>query len=87
MKKLKVTLMLLTIIILLSGCYSTKNNASPKNVLRNNSEADFFVMNNVVYVNAAEIEWVKELTLKEEIVIGKIKRTGVKSFFYKLECH
>ena len=81
MKKFKVIFMLLTIVFLLTSCYSTKNNASPKNVLKNNSEADFFVMKNVVYVNATGIDGIKELTLKEESALGKIKRTGVKSFF------
>lgn len=81
MKKLKVIFVLLTIVFVLTSCNSTRNSVSPKNVLKNNSEADFFVMKNVVYVNATGVEWVKELTLKEESSLGKIKRTGIKSFF------
>lgn len=82
MKKFKVIMMAFTLIYLLVGCsYNTANNSSPQAVLKNNSKADFFIMNKTVYIRAADIDWVKELAPKEGKVLGKVNKTVVKKNF------
>jgi len=82
MKKFKVIMMVFTLIYLLVGCsYNTANSSSPQAVLKNNSKADFFIMNKTVYIRAADIDWVKELALNEGKVLGKANKTGVKKNF------
>lgn len=45
MKISKAVLILFTLVFILVGCsYSIKNNVSPKKVLQNNPEADFFIV-------------------------------------------
>lgn len=76
------------LIFLLIGCstttttyISTENNASPETILKNRPEADFFIMGSTVYINVSDLYWVKELTLNEGKVLGKINKTGVKKDF------
>lgn len=64
------------------GCeISTENNCSPENILKRSSDLDLFVVNNVVYVNASEVEWAKELELTKSDILGKINKTGVRQNF------
>lgn len=82
MKKSKVVLVFFVLIYLLVGCsYTTANSSSPQAVLKNNSKADFFIMNKTVYISAVDIDWVKELALKEGKVLGKVNKTVVKKNF------
>lgn len=82
MKRFKIALIFLTLVFLLIGCtLSTKNNASPKKILQNNPEADFLIVDNIVYLNAADVIWIKELTLEVGGLLGKIERTHVKENF------
>lgn len=82
MKYFKAALIFFTLLFILVGCsFSTKNNASPKRILQNNSEADIFIIDNVVYHNALDVMWVKELTLEADGLLGKIERTCVKENF------
>lgn len=82
MKQLRLTIAFLMLIFILTGCsLSTKDNASPKTILKNNPEADLFVVDETVYINASEIEWVKELSLTKDDILGKVKSTGVKKHF------
>jgi hypothetical protein len=77
--------------ILLSGCSgsiknnifhsSTKDNASPQNLYKEDSSIDFLVYNNTAYVNAEYLDWVNELELNRDGKIGTIKRTGVTKGF------
>lgn len=64
-----------------NAIYSTANNCSPEVVLKTDPNADFFIMNNTVYMNAERITWVKKLTRKGEKVLGTISKTGVKEDF------
>lgn len=85
MKRLKVIFLLLTFTLILSGCsISTKNNASPEKLLESNPDSDFFVIEGVVYINASDIEWIKELTLESYELTGKILKTGVTASFSNL---
>jgi PBP1b-binding outer membrane lipoprotein LpoB len=91
MKKTKAIIMLIVLLYVLVGCSNTNttpssisttiNNASPQSVLKTNPDADIFIMNNTVYINATSIDWVTKLTLKEGKVLGKINETGVKKGF------
>ena len=82
MKKYKVILIIFSLIYLLIGCSNTTaNDDSPQTVLKNNPNADFFIMDNIVYCNVADIDWVKELKLKEGKILGTINKTGVKKHF------
>ncbi len=52
MKQLKLAITLLTLIFILTECsLSTKDNASPKTILKNNPKADLFVVDETVYIN------------------------------------
>ena len=82
MRKTKTIIILFMIICLLTGCSrTTAENASPEAVLKNNAQADFFIMDSTVYLNAADIDWVKELTLNSGTMLGTIKNTGVRKKF------
>lgn len=86
MRKANVILTFFMIITLLIGCSNTTttvtvNNASPEAILKTNPEADFFVMDNTVFINASDIKWVKKLEFKEGKSLGKINKTGVKRDF------
>lgn len=54
---------------------------SPEAVIKDDPDADFFVMNNTVYINAEDINWVKELSLSEGEILGEINESGVNSEF------
>ncbi|QAT39874.1 hypothetical protein [Clostridium sp. JN-9] len=83
--------MLIVLLYLLVGCSNTntkpssisttKNNASSQSVLKTNPDTDIFIMNYTVYMNAASIDWVTKLTLKEGKVLGRINKTGIKKGF------
>lgn len=72
--KAKLRLMCLTLIfLLLSGCVKSPQeeelgNPSPADFLEN-EDADIFVLGSIVYSNARDLEWVKELdyTIGEQI--------------------
>ena len=82
MKNFKAALIFFTLVFVLVGCsFSTKNNASPKKILQNNPEADFFIVDNIVYHNAIDVMWVKELTLEADSLLGEIERPCVKENF------
>lgn len=82
MKKNKVLFIFFTLLFLLSGCSTiSSSNLSPETLLKDEPDADFFIMNSIIYVNAIDVEWVKEIPLKEGKFLGKINNTGVKSNF------
>lgn len=49
-------------------------NPTPEEVLLNNSDADIFLIGDVVYINAEDIEWVKELDLTIGDKSGEIRK-------------
>ncbi|GAB3799796.1 hypothetical protein [Virgibacillus kimchii] len=82
MFKRKVMLILLLSIVLVACNSQTTpeisegdiGNPTAEQVLQNDKNADIFVINDIVYTNAEDIEWVyeDELTIGEEV--GKIKK-------------
>ncbi len=84
MKKNKVIIVFFILSYILVGCATNTNTSkrdSPEMILKDNPNSDFFIMNSTVYINALDIEWIKEIPLKEGIVLGKINNTGVKNNF------
>lgn len=79
--KVSILLIILFIIIYillrnLNGL-STKNNASPEMLYRNNSSIDFLVYQNKAFVNASTLDWIQELNLVPEKQLGVIQRTNI----------
>ena len=59
---------------MLIACNSSNlGNPTPKEILSGNKNADIFVVEGIVYVNAENIEWVTELELFKGEKIGEIK--------------
>lgn len=89
MRMPKVIIMFLVLLCLFVGCSNTKSystqvstsNATPQSVLKTNPDADVFIMNNTVYMNAIDIDWVTKLTLQEGKTLGRINKTGIKKGF------
>lgn len=82
MKKLRGIVLFLLLTSLITGCFrSTKNNATPEVLLKTNTNADFFIMDNTVYKNAIDIDWVKGISVKEGSALGRINKTKVKRNF------
>lgn len=64
------------------GCSNEiSNNASPEFILKSNPNADFFIMDETVYISAENIDWIKEVEFKEGKLLGKINKSEVKRDF------
>lgn len=82
MKKLKGVVLFLLLASLITGCFrSTKNTATPEEVLKTDTNADFFIMENTVYKNAEDVQWVKDISVKDINLLGRINKTKVKRNF------
>ncbi|EQB85841.1 hypothetical protein J2Z44_002279 [Clostridium punense] len=82
MKRLRGIVLFLLLTSLITGCFrSTKNNATSEVLLKTNTNADFFIMDNTVYKNAIDIDWVKGISVKEGSALGRINKTKVKRNF------
>ena len=78
----RLTFVILALLFCLSGCAaSTADNASPDKLYRDDPLIDMFVFDSVAYVNASDLEWVKELELTQDALLGSIKRTKVTKNF------
>lgn len=74
--------MFLLLASLITGCFrSTKNNAIPEEVLKENPNADFLIIDNTVYKNVEDVQWVRDISVKEGSVLGRINKTKVKRNF------
>ncbi|MHB8129203.1 MAG: hypothetical protein ACYDEX_09415 [Mobilitalea sp.] len=82
MKKIFKYILIGAFIVLLSGCSSsTKDNASPENLYKENRSIDLLVYQDTAYVNAEFLDWVNELELESDEKLGSIMRTGVTKRF------
>ena len=82
MKKLRGIVLLLLLTSLITGCFrSTKNNAIPEEVLKENANGDFLIIDNTVYKNVEDVQWVRDISVKEGSVLGRINKTKVKRNF------
>lgn len=64
---------------------STSDNASPGQLYKEDPEIDLFVYEKTAYVNAVTNDWVMELELEKGEVLGRIKRTNIKSRFKEFD--
>lgn len=81
-KKVTVLLVLIISFIIFAGCSrsgverkSFTHNPTGEEILYQNKDADIFVFNDLVYVNADNIEWVKALELKTGEKVGAITKS------------
>ncbi len=82
MKILKIMLMLILSSYILIGCsYASSKNQLPNSILKNDVNADFFIMDSLVFINAENVEWVENLELEKGELLGKINKTNVKRNF------
>jgi hypothetical protein len=51
---------------------TSTHNPTGEEILKENNNADIFIFNNVVYVNASEIQWVQNLNLTIGEKVGSI---------------
>lgn len=81
MKKIY-TYILCAILISISGCSSAvTTELTPEQLYSDNHSIDMFVYEGAAYVNASDIDWVKNKTLEKEKYIGKITNSGITSDF------
>ncbi len=78
--KEKFLLFLCLSLVVLSGCV-TNGNPTPTDFLKN-SKADIFVLDDIVYSNVENIDWVKELdyTIGEKIAVITKQTNKAKGF-------
>lgn len=80
-KKYLLLSMFLIALSLTSCSRSTIENASPEKLYKQDNSIDLLVYNDIAFVNASDIDWVKDLELTGSEVIGKILRTNVTKGF------
>ena len=64
-----------------AGMRQPTDDVSPEAVYAEDKNADFFVYEDTVYVNAQDIEWIQAMQLTAGEQEGEIKRTGVTEAF------
>ena len=83
-RKMAAAVLLLMITGAGAGCAAvspTAENASPESVYAEDKNADFFVYEDTVYINAQDVEWVRNMQLTAGEQAGEIKRTDVTKGF------
>ncbi|MEI5908919.1 hypothetical protein WAK64_17870 [Bacillus spongiae] len=80
----KILLTLSTLSIFLAGCYGEilSPNPTPKDFLKYEN-ADIFLLNEYVYSNAQDLEWVSKLEYKLGEQVGEITNKADRSFNFK----
>jgi len=84
MKKIIAFVLMCVFIISLSACsnsVSTDINASAEVLYSNNNSIDLLIYDNIVYINAKNIDWISDFDFESDEIIGKITRTNVKEKF------
>lgn len=70
------------ILISISGCGAVLTTESaPEQVYSDNHSIDMFVYEDAAYINATDIDWIKNETFEKGKYIGKINNSGVKNDF------
>ncbi len=83
MKVGRLVLFITSLLMVLSGCQEVnKGNPTPKDFL-GSSDADIFVLDSIVYSNAQDLEWVKELTYILGEQVGEITKQTGKAWKFK----
>lgn len=82
MKSVKLLISLSVLFIFLVGCSNATSNPSPKDFLKNDN-ADIFLLNDYVFSNAEDVEWVTELEYEIGEQVGEISKQSDNSFRFK----
>lgn len=83
MKTGRLVLLLTLLLLILTGCQEAyKGNPTPKDFL-GSSDADIFFLDSIVYSNAQDLEWVKELTYILGEQVGEITKNTDKARNFK----
>lgn len=70
------------LIFFATGCQSNMSKyAEPQYLYNENPSIDMFVYENTTFINASDIDWVIELELIKDDLLGTIKQTGVSKDF------
>ena len=71
------------IMIGITGCSAVKTTSdpTPEQVYSEDNSVDMFVYGEIVYINAADVDWVKSETFDKGDMIGEICASGITSDF------
>lgn len=76
------------LMLLVTVCQSNKSNtidtskyAEPQYLYNENPSIDMFVHEDTAFVNASDVDWVVELELTKDALLGTVKETGVSKGF------
>ncbi len=73
MKLLKIIVITFLSLSLLLGCsYTSSKNQLPDSILKEDSNADFFIMNSIVFINAENIDWIEKIEFKKGTLIYQV---------------
>jgi hypothetical protein len=81
-RKSRLVLFIALLLFALSGCEALKGNPKPKDFLKN-PHADIFVLDDIVYANAQDNEWVQEIDYTLGRQIGEITKQTDKAWNFK----
>ncbi|WP_135557626.1 hypothetical protein [Paenibacillus cymbidii] len=83
---MRIFMTLTIVIVLLSACSPTANsthNPTAKEVLKAMPDADIFQFDGIVYQNASEVDWVRELQPAAGEKVGAITKTHRKGSSFR----
>ena len=71
------------IMIGITGCNAVKttSNPTPEQVYSDDNNVDMFVYEDIVYINATDVDWVKSGTFDKGDMIGEMRDSGITSDF------
>ena len=71
------------IMIGITGCNAVKttSNPTPEQVYSNDNNVDMFVYEDIVCINATDVDWVKSGTFDKGDMLGEIRDSGTTSDF------
>lgn len=71
------------IMIGITGCNAVKTtpNPTPEQVYSDDNSVDMFVYEDIVYINATDVDWVKSGTFDKGDMLGEIRDSGITSDF------
>lgn len=83
MKVGRLVFFITSLLMVLSGCQeANKGNPTPKDFL-GSSDSDIFILDGIVYSNAQDLEWVKELTYILGEQVGEVTKRTDKAMNFK----
>ncbi len=84
-KKYNILIFAIVVLVILVTLHirnsSTINNASADTLYKNDTSIDLFVYQNTAFVKADQIEWILQLKLTPNNLLGSIQRNNIKKNF------